>query len=195
MVWTDVLFRMLTQFAIDYENSALHNSRLTGALLNGYTATQVLAIRRLMDTSKNVISLRRLVGDLKNSVHLFTRENYACFDGLPYDYLAVQHKVLAENVGNMPFWAETKGPKAFSTSSSAHAQFDRLAGIDPSSRTREDRLPKSLLTTIDKWLDDSGADALADWSSSYLGHAGTPERRQKIVDYTVTMDEVASAAV
>ena len=49
MVWTDVSFRALTQFAIDAENSALHNTLLTEALIGGHVATQVLAIRRLVD--------------------------------------------------------------------------------------------------------------------------------------------------
>ncbi len=46
------------------------------ALLNGHVATQVLAIRRLMDNGgSDIISLRRLVKDLQSNFHLFTREN------------------------------------------------------------------------------------------------------------------------
>jgi hypothetical protein len=66
---------------------------LAEALFDGHVATQVLAIRRLMDDrNTDIISLRRLVKDLRHSWTLFTRENYVCFDGLPYDYEAVQHK-------------------------------------------------------------------------------------------------------
>jgi hypothetical protein len=69
MVWTDVSFRTLTQFAIDDENSSLHNSLLTEALFNGYAATQVLAIRRLMDTSNLTAAPGRRFKEQHPSLH------------------------------------------------------------------------------------------------------------------------------
>jgi hypothetical protein len=108
MVWKDVSFRVLAQFAINNENSGLHNSLLTEALLDGHVATQVLAIRRLMDSrNTDIISLRRLVKDLKRHFQLLTRENYVCFDGLPYDYEAVQRVDMMERAGKGFFWGET----------------------------------------------------------------------------------------
>jgi hypothetical protein len=75
----------------------------------------------------------------------------------------------------------------------AHEQFDRLAGVDPAKRSREDRLPRSLLTTIERWLDDSGADALAQWSHAYLAYAGGPEARKRIADLVVTGNKITGA--
>ena len=75
----------------------------------------------------------------------------------------------------------------------AHEQFDRLAGIDPAGRRREDRLPPSLLTTIERWLDDSGADELAQWSHAYLAHAGGPDARKRIADLLVTANKITDA--
>ena len=144
MVWMDVSFKVLTHLAINDENSALNNSLLGEALINGHVATQLLAIRRLMDdSSSGIISLRRLVKDLRRNFALFTRENYVCFDGLPYDYEAVQRKEMMERAGKEFFWGETSGPGAHGTSRMAHEQFDKLAGIDPAKRNREDRLPAS----------------------------------------------------
>jgi hypothetical protein len=40
MVWTDVSFRALSQFAIDDETSCLGNSLLAEQLINGHVATQ-----------------------------------------------------------------------------------------------------------------------------------------------------------
>src|SRR5450759_712121 len=45
MVWTDVSFRSLSQFAIDDEESCLSNSLLAEQIINGHVATQVLATR------------------------------------------------------------------------------------------------------------------------------------------------------
>jgi hypothetical protein len=166
-------------------------------LLDGHVATQVLAIRRMMDDgNSDIISLRRLVKDLRRNFALFTRENYVCFDGLPYDYEAVRHARFIENAGNWGkggIWVPTSSPQGDDTSEMAHRQFDRLAGIDPTKRSREDRLPASLLTTIEKWLDDSGADDLAKWSHAYLAHAGGPESRKRIADLMVTTNKITDA--
>jgi len=161
-------------------------------LLDGHVATQVLAIRRLMDDgNSDIISLRRLVKDLRRSFDLFTRENYVCFDGLPYDYEAVRHARFIDNAGTRGkggIWVPTSGPEGDSTSQMAHAQFDKLAGIDPAKRSREDHL-----TIIEKWLDDSGASDLAKWSHAYLAHAGGPESRKRIADLRVTTNKITDA--
>jgi hypothetical protein len=194
MVWTDVSFKVLTNFAIGDENNGLNNSLLAAALLDGHVATQVLAIRRLMDNgSSDVISLRKLVKDIKRNFPLFTRENYVCFDALPYDYEAVQHKEMMERIGKGSFWGATSGPAAHVISRMAHEQFDQLTGIASENRRRDDRLPSSVLTTLDNWLSDSDADDLAQWSHTYLAHAGGPESRTKIAALQVTAAKITDA--
>jgi hypothetical protein len=117
MVWTDVAFKTLTSFAVGDEANALNNHLMAEALLNGHVATQVLAIRRLVDDhNSDIISLRRLVKDLQRNFDLFTRENYVCFGGLPYDYEAVQQKEMIERARKGAFWVETSGPGAYGTS-------------------------------------------------------------------------------
>ena len=156
MVWTDVAFKALTNFAIGNEENALNNPLMVEALLDGHIATQVLAIRRLMDKSNDDrISLRRLVKKVKSNFTLFTRENYVCFDGLPYDYEAVSTVWIMEQArrsNKTGIWRPASGPEADGTSQLAHEQFDKLADIDPAKRKRADRLPLSLLETIEKWL-------------------------------------------
>jgi hypothetical protein len=69
MVWTDAAFKVMAQFATDDEDNPLNNSLLGQVLVDGQIATQVLAIRRLMDNgSSDIISLRRLVKDLASGV-------------------------------------------------------------------------------------------------------------------------------
>ncbi len=197
MVWTDVAFKTLTNFAVGDEANALNNHLMVEALLDGHVATQVLAIRRLVDDgNSDIISLRRLVKDLRRNFALMIRENYVCFDGLPYDYAAVRHARFMANAGNWGkggIWVPNSGPQGDGTSELAHRQFDKLPGIDPAKRSREDRLPAFLLTTIEKWLDDSGADDLAKWSHAYLAHAGGPESRKRIADLMVTTNKITDA--
>lgn len=190
MVWADVSFRTLSQLAIDDEKSCLSNSLLAEQLINGHVATQILAIRRLVDNRSDVISLRRLTKDIRSNLRLFTRENYVCHDGLPYDYAAVMQGEAAAYAGKGVFWGATKGPDAWGMSSMAHEQFDKLSGIDPEKRKRDDRLPIALMDKIEGWLDESGADNLADWSHAYLAHAGNLEGRQRIADAVVTTNKI-----
>jgi hypothetical protein len=72
-----------------------------------------------------------------------------------------------------------KGPEGDGASELAHMQFDRLAGIDLAKRARQDRLPRHLLKTIQKWFVDSDADDLVEWSHRYVAHGGDrPSRCQ-----------------
>jgi hypothetical protein len=99
MMWTDVAFRTLTAFMSNEEN-ALNNPLIEEALVKGHPATQVLAIRRLVeDSSKDRISLRTLLKDLRRHRNLFTRENYVCCDGTPYDYQVLRKARFVENAG------------------------------------------------------------------------------------------------
>jgi hypothetical protein len=197
LVWTDVSYRTLREIVVGQEDrnetGCLHNTLVAEQIIQGYVARQVLGIRRLLDGTSGVISLRRLIADMRSNWQLFTRENYVCHDGLPYDYEAVMLKEMAARVNTGAFWASTTGRDAWAASQMAHEQFDRLAGVDPGKRTREDRLPKSLLGTIDSWLDGSGADQLADWSHQYLAHAGGPDRRKQIEKGLVTADQISEA--
>jgi hypothetical protein len=197
MVWTDVSYKTLRQLVIGQEDrnetGCLHNSLIAEQIIQGYVARQVLGIRRLLDKTSGVISLRRLIIDMRSNWPLFTRENYVCHDGLPYDYNAVMLRGMAAQAGKDAFWLSTTGPEAWAVSRTAHEQFDRLAGIDPGKRTREDRLPKTLPDTIQGWLDGSGAEELADWSHAYLAHAGGPDRRRQIEDGLVTADKISEA--
>jgi hypothetical protein len=197
MVWTDVSYRTLREVVVGQEDrnetGCLHNTLVAEQIIQGYVARQVLGIRRLLDKRSDVISLRRLILEMRSNWQIFTRENYVCHDGLPYDYEAVMMKETTARAGGGAFWAATSGPEAWATSSMAHEQFDRLARIDPGKRMREDRLPRSLLDTVDGWLDGSGAEQLAEWSHQYLAHAGRPDRRKQIEEGIVTADRISEA--
>jgi hypothetical protein len=188
LVWRDVAFKALRAFALCNEESALYNPLIREALIDGHVAAQVLAIRRLTErTRKERLSLPRLVVDLRNHIGLFTRENWVCYNGLPYDY---------ENFGKRGRGGvgPRGGPQDHATSERLHLMFDKLAGIEPTKRQPENRLPCRLLTTVETWLNDSGADDLAKWASTYLAHAGGPNERAWLADMeVVTSKKIADA--
>ena len=182
MVWRDVVFRTIADVANSDQQSALHNPLLTEALLSGYFSTQVLAIRRLMDdTSKPVISLPGLLRDLRRSLKILTRENIVCFDGLPYDHDAVHQRVMIAQIRQRggAFWAARTGPDAFLPAQQAHQKFDRLTGVQPENRCRNDRLPAPIMNTLELWLAESGAEEIVQWSHTLLAHAAGPNSRNR----------------
>jgi len=192
MVWNEVAFNTLAGFANADSNSALNNPLISESLLYGHVAMQVLAIRRLTDTTKRVLSLSKLLHDIRRHRKLLTRENYVAFDGLPYDYAVVEEEHYRTR-GSGAMWLDTTGPGAFSSARRAHEQFDRLSGVGPARRKRDDQLPAKLIDTIERWITDCGAKDMADWSHKYLAHAGSLASRQAIAGYGVNRAKIGVA--
>ena len=168
-VWTDVAFNAPRGFAEDDEN-ALNNPLIVEALLKGHLATQVLAIRRLMeDTPKERLSLRKLVTDLKRHRALFTRENYVCHDGLPYDYQAVRNALFSKLAEKRRIQSPSPGvpPKAprptgclsycTSTLTSSRASALRREPENTASRFASSRPWRRGSTTVARMLWQNGA--------------------------------------
>jgi hypothetical protein len=180
MAWNDVVFRTIWRITEIDQRSGLYNPLLAEAVIEGHFAIQVLAIRRLMDKGRGVISLWRLLEDIKKNIGLFTRENFVAYDGLPYNYQAAEYRVMMSHLGGGPFWAARSGPDAHWPSKRAHETFDRLARTAPERRSRTDRVPKAVIDTLFGWLTTSEADQLVEWSHAFLAHAADRTSRQRI---------------
>jgi hypothetical protein len=192
MVWNEVAFNTLAGIADADGDSALNNILIEEAVLYGHVAMQILAIRRLTDTSKGVLSLSKLLQDVRSNLKFLTRENYVAFDGLPYDYATVKEQHFRTS-GSDVMWLDTTGPGAFDSAQRAHEQFDRLSGVTPDRRKRDDRLPAKLIDTIEQWISDCGAKDVASWSHKYLAHAGSLASRRAIAGYGMNRTKVSTA--
>ena len=192
LVWREVSYSTIAHVGDGYPGGALNNSLIGEAILDGHVTLQVLAIRRLVDTTKNVISLQKLLQEIRANSRLLTRENYVCFDGLPYDYARVQQEELVSYTGGAR-WAKTTGPGAWSAAERAHKHFDRLAGVAPKGRARTDRICLEIIDRIDQWMEESGADEITKWSHAYLAHAGSPSSRQALGDYGLKGNAIKAA--
>ena len=153
MMTNDVLFRTINEarrLAVEQPTRSVEfNASVLGLFDKGFATAQLMAIRRLVDRGRDVISLHRLIRDITKKRHLITREAYVAYDGLPYDYepiharylrrLARDKKEPGEPVtGQMP----SKGPNAWFRSEKLHRQFDNLSGKSPSERQRIDLINK-----------------------------------------------------
>ena len=183
LVWNDVVFRFLARVAKQDTSSPLRNALLAESVIDGYFATQTLAIRRLMDRGprEDVISLRRLIADVRQHEYLLTRENYVSHDGLPYDCKEAERRVWRLREGGGPFWGETIGPDAYEPSKRAHEYFDRLVGASPETRSRTERIPSAVLDRISTWIDKPGIDELVKWTHKFLAH-GADRHSRRVFD-------------
>jgi hypothetical protein len=175
MIFIDLTYRTVTGPRQDSANIAAKSGILAHLLDQGYVANQVLAIRRLLDPRKDVISLRRLLNDIAGSRHLLTREIYVCYDGLPYDPGSWQ---------SLPATQETRiwglnapGLAKYLGSSLRHEMFDRLSGIPSTTRTRTDTIRDIVFDRLEAWIKMSSADELITLSHKFFAHAAEPSSR------------------
>jgi hypothetical protein len=151
--------------------------------------TQVIAIRRLIEKPKSnpkwaVISLRRILKDIEDNIDLITRENYICYDGLPYDYESVHKKNLANlprdgrdvHVGTLP----TSGPEAWLTSKRAHRSFDRLSQVDPANRKRTDLIRSEIFEFLE--IQIKKCDGIKKYVDKFVAHGAAPEARSELIE-------------
>lgn len=194
MLIDDLTFRALSAAAKADPESALHSPILSRGLIAGYAATQGLAIRRLVDDRKDVVSLRRLVTEIQHSRGVLTREVYVAGSGLPYGPGHALQEALASGLVE-GFSAANIGPTAFFPSMQAHAIFDMLSGKQPESRSRDDRISKAVFTRLTEWLSDGDIEAVVDWSNNLVAHAADQERNQRLnfTSLRPTMETAASA--
>jgi hypothetical protein len=106
------------------------NGALWKLITTGYTNLMTLGIRRLVDKDPARIPSGTSSCRLKSGPELLRRENFVCYDGLPFDSAAAFQKHLSspDIAPGRPTWISTKGPGAWGTSELLQKSFDALAG-------------------------------------------------------------------
>lgn len=188
MLWDDALFCTVNELrkiaATEPENGVGFNGPVIRLFDAGFATTQATTIRRLIEKPKNspkwaVISLRRVLKDIEESLDLITRENYVCYDGLPYDYDSVHKKWLSllpvtesgVHVGFRP----TQGPDAWPMAERVHQNFDILAQVNPKNRKREDRIKFKVLEHLE--IQIKKCENIKKYVDKFIAHAAAPETR------------------
>ena len=192
MTWDYRVFRVLYDSrrlaARAGKPSAALNRMVAAFLDNGFVAMQALAIRKLLDPRKDVISLLRLVTDIKENWHLFTRVVFVGYDGCPFD------TGPGEDVFNREFgdqfsskgiacWVTvpiTSGPNAWRHAERLHERFDRLSGCDPRKLSRADELPPSIICELLKLLKGDSIRKAKDLANKRIAHAADAASRKLV---------------
>lgn len=173
MFFTDMTYRILAEArqAQGSSNTPPQSPLLAHLLDQGYVATQVLAIRRLLDKGKDVVSVRRLLDDIADHRHLITREIYVCYNGLPYD--AESWQKLPQTTEIKIWGIDAPGLSDYLGSRERHKTFDRLSGVAPANRTRGDLIQTSIFDKLSQWLNSTPAAKLVKLSHKFFAHAAS----------------------
>ena len=121
---------------------------------------------------------------IEDNIGLITRENYVCYDGLPYDYEAVHKKCLTNlqgdgrdvHIGSLP----TGGQEAGFTSERAHRSFDRLSKVAPENRKRTDLLRLEIFRFLENQV--KKCDDIKKYVDKFIAHAAAPETRPDLTE-------------
>jgi hypothetical protein len=170
MMHFDMAYRVLIEARRGPDGStpvAAMNGLLASFMDQCYVETQVLAIGRLTDRGKDVVSIRRLLDDVRANCHLLTRENYVAYDGLPYEPRIGGSGLLSpesDEAKNVRSWAR-------------HQKFDQLSGVSPERRSRSDCVRCQFFKTIESYLDEVDEDGLRKLRNKFIAHAANPSSR------------------
>lgn len=138
LAWNDSVYRTFNE-GLRLSQSVARRQQLPNSLIDyihrAHTAYVVISLRKLYDEkkkgSRSVNSLRTVTQRILDNAHLFTRDNYVTFDGLPYD------------VSDKLDW------KTRAIVQARHAQFDSLCGIKAEApRRRADMLDVNIPTML-----------------------------------------------
>lgn len=193
MLWNDAVFRTINEtrrIMKDTGGSAALNWTIARFIDKSYVAAQVLAIRKLTDPEarkpeRQVISLRRLIKDIKRNAAIIIRETYICFDGIPYDYEAVEQRQLqelaatAESISGAR-WLPATGPEAAITSRRMHKAFDKLSGVNADNRSRDDAICPRVFDILDGELRESGYADIIEYGNKFIAHAADDYSRSTL---------------
>jgi len=182
MTFEDMSYRMMTKPRGETSQDvkiAARNGLLAHMLDIGYAATQILAIRRLLDKGPNVMSMQRLLNKIRANRKLITRENYVAHDGKPYD---------SEGWRSLPpspliqFW-ESEAPELFNyrMSKIRHELFDKLSGVSATSRSRSDLISEKTFDRLESWLRSAEAEKLVTMSHKFFAHAADSASRGNLI--------------
>jgi hypothetical protein len=194
MIFLDLSYRILAKPRGDMKNGAdiaAKSNILAHMLDQGYVATQVLAIRRLLDKGGNVFSIRRLLADIQNNRKLITREIFVAHDGSPYDPDAWQ--ALPPTIEAQVFGIDAPGFAGYVRSSERHKMFDKLSGVAPGDRSRQDMIRIEIFEKLQSWLNSAEAEKLVTLSHKFFAHAADVASRNSLTYSGVSPKDIQAA--
>jgi hypothetical protein len=202
MIWDDATFRSIneTRSYTTGGSSLSQNAMVARFIDSSYVAGQSIALARLVDRRKDVISLCRLIAEIKEHRTLITRAAYLNIANLPYYYEPICDawfaRVLEASKDGVSFSHEpTSGPNAWSVADRLHRTFDRLSGVSKTQRKPEDCLALPIVDKLSDWLADPTIQRILRVRHKFVAHAADAASRSAAQHLPggITLNDVATA--
>jgi hypothetical protein len=144
----------------EYSTDAGYENSIVSLLRESFFEAHIMAVRRLIDDhdynpKRSVYSVLSFLRVIEDNIEYFTRENYVCYNGLPYS--GGDH-----SFGSLSDLTE-----------SANLQFDFLCG--KTKRDRKDKLQKSVIGGLAKKIERLSK--VRYYANKYYAHASNPLNR------------------
>lgn len=180
--------------------SAARNRPIADFMDVGYVSMQALAVRRLLEKKSSnpkgqIISLRRVLESVIGNRAIITRENYVCYDGLPFDPAPGAARALKEASAEPEgfTWIAMSGSEGWTAAAERHALFDQLSGISWERRGRQDLIRAEYFAELTARLDDPASLTLEDYANKFVAHSADARSREDVgPDIAVTADKIAA---
>jgi hypothetical protein len=171
LAWHTAVFRTLNE-ARRLEPDRLVNGAMWELLTEGYANIMTLGIRRLVDKDPRTDSVWNVITQIERRPELLRRENFVCFDGLPYDHARVlRARVRSADFANGKVsYVPTTGPEAWGISQLMHEAFDALAGY-PERRRRLDTVHPEILEKLKAMLNHETVVTVRTMADRVVAHA------------------------
>jgi len=172
LAWHTAVYRTLNEARRLEPNRAVNGAQWE-LLTDGYANLMTLGIRRLVDKNPSTDSVWNVIVQIEKRPELLQRENFVCYDGLPYDSATAYKryvKTLDLSSGGHAGWVTTTGPDAWGSSDILHQSFDALAGY-PAKRKRLDKVLPEIIVTLKAHLADSAVVAVCTMADRQVAHA------------------------
>jgi hypothetical protein len=180
MLFNDLTYRSLVSARAsvpqEIEVSA-RTSTLAYLLDSGYVTTQVLAVTKLLDPRRDVISVMRLLNDVRSRRKVITREIYVSGTGFPYEPKPTESDSYTPSPEEAEFGLTTSNHNDWIQSYHLHETFDRLSRKNPSNRSREDVISDSVFKRLHSWLETPSIQKLDTLRDKFLAHAANATQR------------------
>jgi hypothetical protein len=203
LVWQDAVFRLLNEAwrLNDPANpTASMASLLVEALTNGYVTGLVLGVSRLTDPRKqtkkgdqDVVSLRRVFDDIRANRDIITREVFVCYDGLVYDIGDIPPPSARGGRSGAFTSVSIGGPLDDVTPTLLHEHFDKLSGVSPDKRRREDLIGESEFDEITALMTIPVIEKLRTLRNKIVAHAADPASRDSLTSFGFSLAEAEEA--
>ena len=172
LFWDHTVYRTYNEARRLSEQTNDPSTGLQGTIIDfldrNFMNSQAVAIRRLTDRSnsnpeREVNSLRGLIDEIGKNIHLYTRENYVCYDGISFN------EAPGDN-HHVKYCRQLR-----------QSRFDYLSCKDKDNRSRDDKISSDIFAEMKKEIekDFEITKEVRTYVNKWVAHAAAPWNREK----------------